>query len=82
MLDKDEDSDDFCVGCVQIAGRLLAEKNEKVQKEHEEAKAEIKELKHQVGQMQNSNNSLKKQLQCKDRRVRELEEKMKQTNMS
>ena len=79
MLDKDEDSDDFCVGCVQIAGRLLLEKNKKDQ---EEAKAEIKELKHQVGQMQNSNNSLKKQLQCKDRRVRELEEKMKQTNMS
>ena len=82
MMDEDEDSNYFCVGCVQIAGRLLVEKNKKVQKEHEEAKAEIKELKHQVGQMQNSNNSLKKQLHCKDRRVRELEEKMKQTNMS
>ena len=68
MMDKNEESNDFCVGCVQLAGRLLVEKNKKVQKEYEEAKAEIKELKHQ--------------LQCKDRRFEELEEKMKQTDMS
>ena len=61
MMDKEEDSNDFCVGCVQIAGRLLM-------KEYEEAKAEIKELKHK--------------LQYKDRRVKELEEKMKQANIS
>ena len=61
MMDKEEDSNDFCVGCVQIAGRLLM-------KEYEEAKTEIKELKHKV--------------QYKDRRVKELEEKMKQANIS
>ena len=65
MLDKDEDSDAFCVGCVQIAGRLLLEKNKKDQ---EEAKAEIKEL--------------KEQLKYERGRAKELEEKMKQTNMS
>ena len=81
MMDEDEQANDFCVGCVQLAGRLLVEKNNKVQKEYEEAKAENKELKHQIGQMQKSNDSLKHQLQYKDRRVKDLEEKMKQTNM-
>ena len=60
MMEKVEEA---CTGCIEMAGRALMEENKKVQKENEDAKAEIKEL--------------KEQLKYERGRVKELEEEMK-----
>ncbi len=61
--EEEEESNEICTGCIQVARRVLMEENKKVQEEHEDAKAEIKEL--------------KEQLKYERGRVKELEEEIK-----
>ena len=81
VMKEEEESNETCVGCIQIAGRLLMEENEKFREENKESRAEIKELKYQAGQMQDRNNCLREELRCQKIRVKELEEKMKQMSI-
>ena len=53
----------------------------KVRQENKDSKAEIKKLMRQVGKMQDSNNSLKEQLQYQKGRVKKLEKEMKQMSI-
>ena len=64
-MEKEEEA---CTGCIEMAGRVLMEENKKVQKEHEDAKAKIKEL--------------KEQLKYEWGRVKELEGAIRQNNKS
>ena len=67
MTDEEEESNELCTGCIDLARRVLMEESKKVREEHEDAKAEIKEL--------------KEQLQYQKGRVKELEEEMKQMSI-
>ncbi|KAK1740850.1 hypothetical protein QTG54_008102 [Skeletonema marinoi] len=59
---KEEESNEKCGGCFQLAGPLLLKENKKVQKENTEVKAENKTLKDQIGGLKDYNNFLKEQL--------------------
>ena len=59
---KEEESNEKCGGCFQLAGPLLLEEVKKVQKENTEVKAENKTLKDQIGGLKDYNNFLKEQL--------------------
>ena len=72
MMDEEEESNELCTGCIEMAGRVLMEENKKLRKENKDSEAEIQKLKYEARQMENYTDYLNEQLKIERGRVKEL----------